>query len=103
MTKNEQGKTIAIVSYITIIGWVVALIMNQNIKDKFASFHIRQSLLIVIISAIIGALRNIQFITWILGTILFVFWIMGLIYAINGQEKEVPLIGAYAQQWFKSL
>ncbi|WP_369695584.1 hypothetical protein [Flavobacterium alvei] len=40
----EQGKNIAIVSYITIIGAIVAIFMNQDKKNSFAAFHIRQAL-----------------------------------------------------------
>ena len=32
-----------------------------------------------------------------------IFWIMGLVSAVNGQEKEVPIIGPLAQDWFKGL
>ena len=40
----QDGKTIAIISYITIIGTLIAFIMNQNKHNYFASFHIRQAL-----------------------------------------------------------
>ena len=99
MAKNE-GKTIAIVSYITIIGWVIALIMNQSHKDKLASFHIRQTLLLYIAWVIFSW---IPFLGWALSIILFIFWIIGLIGAINGEQKEVPILGKLAQDWFKGL
>lgn len=38
-----QGKTIAIVSYITVIGWIIAVIMNQEKQNAFAKFHIKQA------------------------------------------------------------
>ncbi len=41
-TVNE-GKTIAIISYLTFIGTIIAFIMNQNKQNSFASFHIRQT------------------------------------------------------------
>ena len=98
--KQDQAKLVAIVSYITLIGWIVALILNSNKKTSLGSFHIRQALLIMIAGVVVSW---IPYIGWILGLILFVFWIIGLIAAINGQEKEVPLIGAYAQKWFRGL
>jgi uncharacterized membrane protein len=45
----------------------------------------------------------IPFLGWIAGIALFVFWIMGLISAINGEKKEIPLIGKLAQDWFKGI
>ncbi|MBW2965987.1 hypothetical protein KY342_02705 [Candidatus Woesearchaeota archaeon] len=98
--KDDQSKLVAILSYITLIGWVVALILNMQKKTELGSFHIRQALLIMIVGIV---LWWIPVIGWILNIIVFVFWVMGLVYAIQGQQKEVPLIGAYAQQWFKGL
>jgi len=40
----EEGKTIAITSYILIVGVPIAMSMNSENKNSFASFHIRQSL-----------------------------------------------------------
>jgi uncharacterized membrane protein len=96
---GDEGKTIAIVSYITWIGWVIALIMNMDKKNEFAKFHLRQTLLIWL-----GALLTwIPFIGWIWGVFLFILWIIGLIGAVNGEKKEVPLLGPLAQDWFKGL
>jgi hypothetical protein len=33
-----DGKTKAIVAHITIIGWIIALVINSNDKDEFASY-----------------------------------------------------------------
>jgi len=100
MAKDDQSKVVAIVSYLTLIGWIVALIINMNKKTDLGSFHIRQSLLIMIVGLV---LSWIPIIGWLLAIVLFIFWIMGLVYAIQGQMKEVPIIGKYAQDWFKSL
>ena len=40
----QEGKMIAIISYITVIGTLIAFIMNQNKHNYFASFHIRQAI-----------------------------------------------------------
>ena len=40
----EEGKTIAITSYILIVGVLIAMSMNSENKNSFASFHIRQAL-----------------------------------------------------------
>lgn len=97
---STDPKTIAIISYITLIGWVIALVLNNEKKSKLASFHIRQSLLLILISVVFSW---IPVLNWVIGIILLVFWIMGLISAINGKEKKLPIIGDLAQDWFKSL
>ena len=38
-----DAKSRGIVAYITLIGWIIAIATNDP-KDKFASFHIRQML-----------------------------------------------------------
>jgi uncharacterized membrane protein len=98
--QQDQSKLVAIISYITLVGWIIALVLNQSNKTDLGSFHIRQALLIMIASVV---LWWIPFIGWILNIVVFIFWIMGLVYAIQGQMKEVPLLGAWAQQWFKGL
>lgn len=96
----EDGKTIAIISYVTLIGWVVALVMNNDKKNTFAKFHIRQSLLLMLVGLV---LSFIPIIGWLANIGVLVLWVMALISAINGQEKELPIIGQYAQEWFKGL
>lgn len=101
MAKNDQGKLIAVLSYITIIGWIIALVLYLNDKkSKLGAFHLRQTLLLFIVGFVLSL---IPIIGWILNIVVFVFWIMGLIYAIQGQEKEIPVIGKYAQEWFHMI
>ncbi|MCL7764910.1 hypothetical protein MPF19_15910 [Polaribacter sp. Z014] len=103
-TVNE-GKTIAIISYITFIGTIVAYFMNNTKKNTFASFHIRQMIGLALLGLI-----NQYAITAINGTIgliiavaLFVLWIIGIIGAFKGEEKAVPVIGDQFQEWFKNV
>ncbi len=95
----ENGKVAAIVSYFGLLGWVVALILNNGKKSLFAKFHLRQSLMLNI-AFLIGM---IPIIGWILAIAVLVLWIIGLLGAINGEEKKVPFLGDKAQEWFKGL
>ncbi len=36
----KQGKTIAIIAYLTFIGTIIAYFMNSENRNQFASFHI---------------------------------------------------------------
>ena len=38
----QEGKTVAIISYITWIGTLIAFIMNNDKRNSFAAFRIRQ-------------------------------------------------------------
>lgn len=105
---NDQSRTVAIVSYITIIGWIVALIMRQNEypKSEFSRYHLRQSFgvqLILFASSMVRfvfAFLHLGFIgnfVWIIGAII---WLIGLINAIQGDFKGIPFIGDWFEENF---
>ncbi len=104
---TDNGKIVAIVSYLWIVGWIIALVLHQGNKTKLGAFHLRQALGLCIVSLIIGIFITIipfLAILWsILGICLFVFWILGLVSAIQGEEKPLPVIGAKIQSVLGSL
>lgn len=96
---SNDGKTIALIAHLTLIGWIIAIVMNSNTTSEFASFYIRQVLglglcLLVIFIPILG---------WILSIGVIVLWMMSLIAAAGGEKKLTPVLGPYFQDWFKSL
>jgi len=95
-----DGKTKAIIAHITLIGWIIALVLNSSEKDEFASYYIRQLLGLYLLGLI---LTFIPLIGWILSIIVFAFWIMSLVGSVQGEKKETPWIGKYFQEWFKAL
>jgi uncharacterized membrane protein len=95
-----DGRTKAIVAHITIVGWIIALIINSNDKDEFASFYIRQLLGLYLAGFILSI---IPVIGWILALVVFVFWILSLLGAIQNEIKETPVAGNYFQEWFRGL
>lgn len=103
-------KTIGIVSYLTLIGWIIALVIynGSNDKSSLAKFHLRQSLgifatgfalqiSIYILAFALKFLFAFVFVVWILMVVL---WVIGLIAAVNGEEKPVPVLGEHFQRWF---
>jgi len=95
---KEDGKTIAIIAYITIIGLIIAFIMNSSKNNSFAKFHIGQSFRIAILgiaNSILGAMlpSSLSLVTTIIGLGVLVLWILGLVNAINLKEEPVPIIG----------
>lgn len=99
-----EDKTVAIIAYITIIGFIAAIVIHSNKKTKLGAFHLRQCLGIFLTGFACSFLMIIPILGWIaaplIGLCLLVFWIMGLISAINGQIKPVPLFGPMYQKWF---
>jgi len=106
---EEKGKTIAILSYCTLIGFIVAIVMHQEKENKseLGAYHLRQSLGIFL-TGIAAALVNIipilgQIAFFVAAIGLVVFWVLGLISAINGEIKPVPLLGEFYQNLFKDI
>lgn len=113
-TPAMDGKTVAIISYLTIIGWVIAFVMYGNNKSKLAIYHLRQNLLLMIIAVAVYIVQMMLFAVPYIGWLIhisfmvinigfFVLWIIGLIGAVNGEEKPMPVIGEKAQQIFKKI
>ena len=107
VTRDTQDKTIAIVEYLTIIGLVVALVLNNEKRDLFAKYHIRQSLGLVLTSLALSLINVIPILGWIVSMVgafvLLYMWVMGLLNAINGREKPVPILGEKYEEWLKSV
>jgi uncharacterized membrane protein len=80
-------RTTDIVAYLTWIGLVIALVFGDRENCKF---HLNQALVIWLA----GLLGLIPCIGWLWGIFCFVCAVMGLISAVNGEEKEVPLLGS---------
>lgn len=102
-----DAKTKAIVSHLFGIGWLIALIVNMNNKEEYASYYIRQNLGIIIFGIGLSLLNVIPIlgqIIWVVGSIiLFVFWLMSLIWSIQDEMKPVPWFGEQFQAWFKAF
>lgn len=103
----NDGKNIAIIAYLTIIGLIIAFVLNNEKRNDYATFHIRQSLGIFLTFFIGGIIRYIPFIGWILSIVILilvvVLWIVGIINAANGNKKPVPLLGEYYNNLFAGL
>lgn len=102
----EAGKTAAITSYILGIGVFIAMSMNSEDKNAFASFHIRQGLGITLTFISLGLIISnfdsllISAPMWICVSVL---WSYGIFTAIKGETKPMPLVGAYFQKWFSNI
>jgi uncharacterized membrane protein len=102
----EKGKTIAITSYILIVGVLIAMSMNSDEKNSFASFHIRQalglSLTFISLGLMVSSFDSIE-ISIAMWIFIAVLWMFGLFGAIRGETTPVPLLGKFFQKTFKNL
>ena len=107
MNEIEKGKQTAIVSYLTIIGSVIAIFMNQEEnRSEFASFHIRQALGIFLTFFLMGYPIG-YFDNWMVSAsfwiFIFILWVYGFITCLNNETKMDPFLGELFQKVFKSF
>lgn len=98
----EEGKIFAFLAYLlSIIGFLIVLLAKKD--NKFAMYHAKQSLVLFIVY-IIGwvILLFIPILGWMIlpvwGIVMLVVSIIGMINALTGKEKELPIIGKYAEK-----
>ncbi|RTY95250.1 hypothetical protein [Flavobacterium sp. GT3R68] len=102
----EEGKTAAITSYILIVGVFIAMSMNGETKNPYASFHIRQALGLSITFISLGLIISnfdsilISAPMWLFVSVL---WTYGIFTAIRGETKPIPLLGDFFQKWLKNV
>jgi uncharacterized membrane protein len=102
-TEIKEGKTSAIVAYLTMVGALIAITMNLEPRNSFARFHIRQAFglhLIFLGCAIFLSVWFSKYAWMALYLFYFVMWIYGFIGALTGKLNPVPILGSYFQKWF---
>jgi uncharacterized membrane protein len=115
---QDNGKTAGIISYFTIIGWLIAYFaFHQNNKTSLGSYQLRQTLLFYIafmvvrlgLSIILGAMWlstgfiSLYSLLRLVDFAFFILWVIGFIGAVQGEKKEIPLLGDRAQTMFPSI
>ena len=92
--KSMDAKTTGIISYLSIVGWLIAYFTGDK---EGARFHLNQSLILnagwLLVSILSRFPRPIRYIGWIAEMVLSVLWIIGFIAAIKNEERKVPLLG----------
>jgi uncharacterized membrane protein len=92
---TDQGRLVAIISYGTLIGWLIALLLHQQHPTRLGRFHLRQTLGLYLSAVLVGWIPAIG---WLLSVGLLVLWVLGLAGAIQERAEPVPLLGKWYQQ-----
>lgn len=102
----NSEKTMAFISYIYLIGLLIAYLNNNQKKSEYVSFHIRQSLGLWLSFFLLGYLVG-SFDNWM---ITISFWVgfavlifYGIYTALSGKTIPIPLVGKFYQKYFKSI
>ncbi len=89
--------------FIAVFG--VAIILNYNKGNKFASFHIRQMFGIAIIAVVVSVFadnipKDQLLLPLLIITLMVLLALLGLISSLRNQQDLLPFIGKYFQKWF---
>ncbi|OGG50442.1 hypothetical protein A3C18_00185 [Candidatus Kaiserbacteria bacterium RIFCSPHIGHO2_02_FULL_54_11b] len=80
---------------------VIPFLMAKD--DPFVKFHIKQGLLLVIVEIAVFILGNSMWQMWTLLNLVnlavLIFAIIGIVNVIQGNQKELPLIGSLAKNF----
>ena len=102
----KSEKSTAFISYLGILGLLIAYLNNKQLRSDFVSFHIRQSLGLSIGFFMLGYTVG-NFDNW---TVTLAFWtafivlnIYGIATALTGSVTAVPLFGKFFQKIFKNI
>ncbi len=104
----------AAIGYIPVLGWIYVFFVQR--KDPFATFHLRQSLGLVLsmlgiflLWAVVAwiitwipygdvfavAVFSLVLVAWVAGAIA---WLVGVVNALRGLMNGVPLFGSWASR-----
>ena len=94
--RNNTSRLLAIVSYITWIGWFVAFFLHDR-SDEYAVVHLNQSIVLNILEVIAGAVTILPLlgdqISNIVRLAVFVLWCMGIYRAATWRTDPLPIVG----------
>lgn len=101
MEDTNKGKNIGMAIVANIIFFIPLLTDAKN--DPFVKFHVKQGLVLFISWIISGIVGIIPIIGWILAPLmslaLLILLIIGILNAAKGEQKELPIIGKYAENF----
>ena len=105
-TPTSDEKTTALITYITILGLIIGIIMNNTKKSEFVSYHIRNMIGLSLGMIALGVFLWMGIPSLLIKGLQLVFvilWIIGISGALKGDKLEIPVVGKFFQDWFKSV
>lgn len=105
-----SNKGMAVVAYITIIGWVVSYLEFKKRTEKSAlvNYHLGQSLglilssvvLGIVLSIVVGIIPSLYFLGYLLSLATLILLLLGIVTANSGVMKPLPLVGKFFEGRF---
>ena len=105
MKNTPPGKTTAMIAYAPFVGFFIAFFINQDKRDPFATWHIKNMFgifILFIVSLVIQSAIDFT-IGDIIWAICFILWIYCWAQAFMGKKKGIPFLSEKFQKWFTFL
>ncbi len=98
----ENEKLCAILSYL-VIGVIWFFVDEKMKKSKYAKFHVKQAIILIIVDLIFSVVASIPILGWAIAPILYlailILAIIGIVNAANMNENKLPIIGQFAEKF----
>ncbi|QOL24948.1 hypothetical protein LP316_11610 [Thalassotalea sp. LPB0316] len=93
----DTARLLAVLSYFTIIGWLISLFCYGKNRCPLLRFHLRQSLGLILLFAVFSV---VPLVGWLATVVLFVFWCIAVCHAYNQNKTPLPYVGDRFQRYF---
>jgi len=98
----EKAKGTTWLAYLGILFLIPLLTLKDN---AFAKFHVKQGIMLCILSIAIWIVGWIPFIGWLFLAVAYIYLvimiIMGIVNSLGGKYWKMPILGGMAASWFK--
>lgn len=100
-TESAKGKNTGMAAIAYLIFFIPLLTDSKD--DPFVKFHVKQGLILLLFSVLVSIVSTfipfigLFFVAPIGGIVTVILFVIGIMHAMNGEEKELPLIGSLAK------
>lgn len=108
-----NNKTLAVISYLTIIGSLITyfVIKKRRFKKSFVIYHLKQGLglaivhivVTIVVLLVVNVVPEIVFLLLFVQLIPFALWLIGIMNVVNETRKPLPLIGKMFENNFACI
>jgi len=98
-SKKEDNKLMGILSYIGVLCLIPLLTKKDN---TFVFFHAKQGVVLFIAEVATVFVAAIPLLGWVVAPTVSIIWlilaIIGIVNVLDGKQKELPILGKYADK-----
>ncbi|MEM9982169.1 MAG: hypothetical protein AAF734_06720 [Bacteroidota bacterium] len=99
----SEAKNVALISYLFLLGWIIAYVMHQGKPSSFGAYHLRQAFgahLLGFVTSFLAFLPYVNYISGLISIAYIVLIVIGAMAANKEERKPLPVIGSFAESNF---